>query len=95
MHLDHAALFFYFLTEKLTPKEKSALVETLGNTLTFTDPLDVAYTVASPAKPLLLANSRYWVVVVPFGSGTFVWRNSNLAAFTTEVGASLPSAVMM
>jgi tRNA nucleotidyltransferase/poly(A) polymerase len=30
LHLDHAALFFYFLTEKLTPKEKSALVETLG-----------------------------------------------------------------
>ena len=30
LHIDHSALFFYFLTEKLTPKEKSALIKALG-----------------------------------------------------------------
>lgn len=29
LHVDHTALFFYFLTEKLTPKEKAALVKSL------------------------------------------------------------------
>jgi tRNA nucleotidyltransferase/poly(A) polymerase len=30
LHIDHAALFFHFLAEKLTPKERSALIQSLG-----------------------------------------------------------------
>jgi tRNA nucleotidyltransferase (CCA-adding enzyme) len=30
LHVDHTALFFHFLTEKLTPKDKAALIQSLG-----------------------------------------------------------------
>ena len=30
LHIDHSALFFHFLAEKLTPKERAALVSSLG-----------------------------------------------------------------
>jgi tRNA nucleotidyltransferase/poly(A) polymerase len=30
LHIDHTALFFHFLAEKLTPKEKASLIQSLG-----------------------------------------------------------------
>ena len=69
------------------------LVEDLGPTVDFTSPTDTDYTVSSTMRPVLAANSRYWVVVFSdSGAGAFRWRNTSNPAFVSASGATLPLA---
>ena len=83
-------------TSALSATVPATKVADLGLTTPFGNTNDVAYTVTGAAvenRPMLAANSRYWLVVSnpQPGGGSFFWRNTNQDNATSSAGATLPS----